>query len=45
MGPLEGPFLGDARRRFPGPLYVTRDGDLLTLRAGEKTVEKTNLLD
>jgi ribonuclease Z len=45
MGSLEGPFLGDARRRFAGPLVATRDGDLISLRAGTKVVEQTNLLD
>jgi ribonuclease Z len=32
---LEGPFLGDAGKHFGGPLWVARDGDLVTLpRAG-----------
>jgi ribonuclease Z len=32
---LEGPFLGDARQHFDGPLWVMEDGDLITLpRAG-----------
>jgi hypothetical protein len=45
MGPLEGPFLGDARRRFTGRLFVPRAGDLITLPAGGETIEQTNLLD
>jgi ribonuclease Z len=28
---LEGPFLGDARERFSGPLWIARDGDLYSL--------------
>ncbi len=28
-----GPFLGDARQRYDGPLWVMRDGDLITLPA------------
>lgn len=30
---LEGPFLGDARSRFNGPLWVMQDGDLISLPA------------
>lgn len=30
---LEGPFLGDARSRFHGPLWVMNDGDLISLPA------------
>jgi len=30
---LEGPFLGDARQRFHGPLWIMRDGDLIELPA------------
>jgi ribonuclease Z len=30
---MEGPFLGDARRRFDGPLWLVRDGDLIILPA------------
>ncbi len=33
IGILEGPFLGDARRRFSGPLWVMRDGDIIALPA------------
>jgi ribonuclease Z len=45
LGPLEGPFLGDARRRFTGPLFVTRDGDLLSLPAGDGPLAQRHLLD
>lgn len=31
---LEGPFLGDARERFSGPLWIAKDGDLYSLPAG-----------
>ena len=31
---LEGPFLGDARKAFSGPLWVARDGDVVSLPAG-----------
>lgn len=41
---LEGPFLGEARRRFSGPLFVARDGDLLTLGA-DGAIARRNLLD
>ncbi|MBS0385609.1 MAG: MBL fold metallo-hydrolase [Proteobacteria bacterium] len=33
FGALEGPFLGNAARRFHGPIYVSRDGDLISLPA------------
>jgi ribonuclease Z len=36
---LEGPFLGDARRRFEGPLWVARDGDVVSLPAGGKEID------
>jgi ribonuclease Z len=45
MNLLEGPFLGDARQRFSGPLFVTREGDLLTLPAGSRDLTERNLLD
>lgn len=35
---LEGPFLGEARRQFSGPLQVGRDGDLISLPAGSDEV-------
>lgn len=31
---MEGPFLGDARKRYDGPLWIMRDGDLIILPAG-----------
>ncbi|MFT3728904.1 MAG: MBL fold metallo-hydrolase [Terricaulis sp.] len=35
---MEGPFLGDARARFTGPLWVMRDGDIISLpRSGGMT--------
>lgn len=30
---FEGPFLGDARTRYSGPLWIMRDGDLISLPA------------
>jgi ribonuclease Z len=30
---MEGPFLGDARKRYDGPLWIMRDGDLIILPA------------
>jgi ribonuclease Z len=30
---MEGPFLSDARRRYHGPLWIMRDGDIITLPA------------
>lgn len=30
---IEGPFLGDARSRYDGPLWIMRDGDLIILPA------------
>lgn len=35
---LEGPFLGEARGQFSGPLKVGRDGDLISLPAGSDEV-------
>jgi len=38
LGLLEGPFLGDARTRFTGPLWVAHDGDVVSLpRTGGMT--------
>ena len=45
MGSLEGPFLGDARQHFSGPLFMARDGDLFSLPAGSGELSKRNLLD
>lgn len=44
MSTLEGPFLGDARRHFAGPLFIARDGDLITLPAAGGALQKQNLL-
>jgi len=45
MGSLEGPFLGDARQHFSGPLLVGRDGDLFSLLAVGGELSRRNLLD
>jgi len=45
MGLLEGPFLGDARRHFSGPLFMARDGDLVSLPGGSGDLTVRNLLD
>lgn len=41
---LEGPFLGDARKVYSGPLWIARDGDLISLPAGDKTITRKSLL-
>jgi ribonuclease Z len=41
---LEEIFLGDARERFTGPLWLARDGDLYSLPAAGGGVERANLL-
>ncbi|MDO8297282.1 MAG: MBL fold metallo-hydrolase [Caulobacter sp.] len=41
---LEGPFLGDARKVFTGPLWIARDGDLVSLPASDRTITRTSLL-
>jgi ribonuclease Z len=41
---LEGPFLGDARERFGGPLWLARDGDLYSLPVGGEGVERSNMI-
>ncbi|MBK5109826.1 MAG: MBL fold metallo-hydrolase [Thermoleophilia bacterium] len=40
---LDGPFLGDAHRRFTGPLWLAADGDVYSLPAGGSGVERKNL--
>lgn len=35
---LEGPFLGDARSRYDGPLWVARDGELVSLPADSDAI-------
>ena len=34
LKPLEAAFLGDTAERFPGPLWIARDGDLYSVPAG-----------
>lgn len=41
---LEGPFLGDARKVFRGPLWIACDGDLFSLPAGSRDVTRKSLL-
>jgi ribonuclease Z len=41
---LEEIFLGDARQRFPGELWLASDGDLYSLRSGRGGVERTGML-
>jgi ribonuclease Z len=41
---LEGPFVGDARRIFHGPLRVGRDGDFISMPAGSKEISRSNRL-
>jgi ribonuclease Z len=35
---MEGPFLGDSRRIFKGPLWIAKDGDIISLPAGSKAI-------
>lgn len=44
LKPLEGPFLDGARERFTGPLWIARDGDLVSLPAGGDAITKTRLV-
>jgi ribonuclease Z len=44
LSALEGPFLGGAREIYSGPLWVGRDGDLVTLPAGSSEVSIANRL-
>jgi len=44
LSALEGPFVGKAREMYDGPLYVGRDGDLISLPAGSSTVSYANRL-
>ena len=41
---LEIPFLGDSRKIFSGTLWIARDGDLVSLPAGESTTTRKRLL-
>jgi ribonuclease Z len=40
---LEGPFLGKARDAYDGPLWIARDGDLLSMPAGGGAVSRKRL--
>jgi len=40
---MEGPFLGDARKHYTGPLYVMGDGDIIVLPAAGG-MERRNVL-
>lgn len=40
---LEGPFLGDSRKLFPGPLWLAQDGDLYSLPADGSALGKSRL--
>lgn len=42
---LEGPFLGEARTIFTGPVQVGRDGDVVSMPAGSKEIRHGNRLD
>lgn len=41
---LEGPFLGEARKLYGGPLWIAHDGDLITLPAGGEPPRRKTLL-
>lgn len=40
---LEGPFLGDTRKRFNGPLWLAEDGDIYSLPADGGKLKKDRL--
>jgi len=40
---LEGPFLGKARSLYKGPLWIARDGDLISLPAGGTDIQHKRL--
>jgi ribonuclease Z len=40
---LEGPFLGTAREAYDGPLWIARDGDLLSMPAGGSDIKRRRL--
>ncbi len=44
IGALEGPYLGQARKIFHGPIRVGRDGDFISLPAGSVRIEHTDRL-
>lgn len=35
---MEGPFLGDSRKIFKGPLWIAKDGDIVSLPAASKAI-------
>ena len=41
---LEGPFLGDAAKRFSGDLWIAQDGDLYSLPAAGERIERSNMI-
>jgi ribonuclease Z len=41
---LDGPFVGDARKVFHGPIRVGQDGDLLSMPAGSHEIRRTSRL-
>lgn len=41
---LEGPFLGQSRKIFKGPIKVGRDGDFISLPAGSEAITRTDRL-
>lgn len=41
---LEGPFLGDSRKAFSGPIRVGRDGDMISLPAGSEDIRVSRRL-
>ena len=41
---LEGPFLGDSRKAFSGPIRVGRDGDMISLPAGSDDIRLSRRL-
>jgi len=40
---LEGPFLGDSREIFSGPLWLASDGDLYSLAADDTPLQRKNV--
>jgi len=40
---LEGPFLGKAREAYDGPLWIARDGDLVSMPAGGSDIGRKRL--
>ena len=40
---LEGPFLNDTRKRFPGQLWIARDRDLISLPADGGAISRSRI--